>query len=151
MAGNSTSGLVSQGDMHPGMLKFVDQHIPNASVLLLNSTPYTLVAAPAVHDDLLMFLGARFSLIFGSAAFQSLHDITVRYTNGSGQICGTLTGSSFFNATASTVREMYPTPSVTFKPVLNAALVLYQATGNMTTGDSTLIVRTYYRQMKAGY
>lgn len=157
MAGKREGGPVGNADMKPDVLKWVDVTIAAATCYTLHTKPVTLVAAPPAND-FLMFLGARVSFIAGPTAtgFSGLSasndPLTISYTNAAGQACGTLTASSFLNGTsANDIRLMYPTPSATFTPVLAAALVVSIASGDLSAGDCYLIIRTFYRRMKAGY
>lgn len=140
---------IRASDLHTELVRYVDVTIPTASVLALNGTPYQLLAAPPA-GFINIFDGARISLDYNSAAYGSLHDATIRYTNGSGQTCATLTASGFFDATSDQVRYLYPVAAAAFTPVANAKLVLFVGTGEMTTGDSPLKVRLFYHRVPTG-
>lgn len=140
---------IRASEFHVENVRYRDVVIATASVKTLYSAPYTLVPAPA-SGLVTIFEGARIALDYGSAAYGTLHDATIRYTDGSGQVCATLTASGFFDATADQLRFLYPVAAAAFTPVKEAALVLYVGTADMVTGDSPLRIRTFYRQVPTG-
>lgn len=147
---NITAGAVAEAALDAALIgNYVDVTIPYADVRTLNTAPYQLVAAPAA-GYMLVFDGIRISLDYGAAAYTSVQDATIRYTNGSGQTCATLTGSGFFSATADAVRYLYPVAAAAFTPVAEAAIVLAGETGNMADGDSPLNIRVFYHVVPTG-
>lgn len=121
--------------------------VSSAELLALNATPKTLIAAPAAGIGLIVDR-VEFFLDYNSAAYAGIaagEDLAVRYTNGSGAIALTCEATGFLDQTADTRRIC--TPSNDVAPVAAAALVLHMTTGEITTGDSPLKVRVFYRSV----
>lgn len=127
-----------------------DVLVTSAQLLALNATPKTLIAAP----------GSGLTLIFESAwilkpagtAYAGIaagEDLAVTYTNGAGLEVARFETTGFLDqatvqrrfarayAAASAINDINPTT--------NAALVLSLLVGEITTGNSDLHVRVFYR------
>jgi hypothetical protein len=133
------------------IVRFTDMTVSPAELLALNATPKTLVAAPGAGLANI-FEGAVAFLDYNSAAYAGIaagEDLAVKYTNGSGLQVGSCETDPFLTGTADATRfiQAYRASSGAsdITPVANAALVLHLLSGEITTGDSPLIVRTYYR------
>jgi hypothetical protein len=125
--------------------RYVDVQITSAQLLALNATPQTLIAAPGSSEAHIP-LGIMMFLDYNSAAYAGIataEDLVVRYTNGSGNICLTVEATGFLDQTADQLRWGFPTATIT--PTAAAALVIHMATGEVTTGNSPLNTRLYYR------
>jgi hypothetical protein len=121
--------------------------ITSAELLALNATPKTLVAAPGaglaiVPIDVQLFLDYNSAAYAGIAAGENLE---VRATNGSGQLFATVESDGLLDATADQYRHIYPLAAAASTPVANAALIMCLASGEVTTGNSPIKVRTRYR------
>jgi hypothetical protein len=64
-------------------------------------------------------------------------------------IVATLEVTGFLDGVADEYRTLRPLADAAKEPPANAALVAHMATGEITTGDSPLKVRTYYRTVDA--
>lgn len=135
--------------LNAGMISYADVTISATAVKAAYTTPVSLVATPGA-GYINLFQGARVTLDYGTAAYASVNDAVIAYTNGSGQVCATLTASGFLDATSDQVRFLYPVAAAAFTPVANAALVFAIGTANPTTGDSPLKVRIFYRTIPTG-
>ncbi len=132
-------------------LKSVDVTITAAQMLALNATPQSLVTAPGAGYAL-VFVGAVAFLDYNSAAYAGIaagEDLSIKYTDGSGLEVGVLETTGFLDQTADQLRYVPPKAVAGFTPVANAALVLQILTGEITTGDSPLKLRVYYRRIPA--
>lgn len=121
-----------------------DKTITSAQMLALNATPISLVAAPGAGKIIVPKRAVLF-LDYNSAAYAGVasgEDLSFRYTDGSGNQVGTVETDPFLAATADAYRVVEF--SGTYTPVVNAALVLHLLTGEITTGNSPLYVRTQY-------
>lgn len=123
-----------------------DVTISSSELLLLNTTPKTLVAAPGaglalVPIGLLLFLDYATTAYDGIAAGE---DLALKYTDASGTQIMSVETTGFLDATADALRWA-PAPTTLLTPTANAALVLHMLTGNIATGDSPLKVRTFYK------
>lgn len=131
-------------------VEYVDVTVTAAEMLALDVTPKTIVAAPGANK-MLFFEGAVFKLVWNSAAFAGIaagDDMGIRYTNTTGLYVGGIETTGFLDQTADTYRMLppygpilWPNPAST---LVNAPLVLYLV-GPITTGDSDLKVRVFYR------
>lgn len=151
------TNVVFGGVTHTGstgsIQKFVDVTVSSAEILALNATPKTLVAAPGAGRALI-FEGALAFLDYGAAAYAGIaagEDLSIKYTNGSGTAVGEAEATGFLDATADAIRYIRPTGAASgvsdITPVANAALVLHMLTGEITTGDSPLKLRVFYRDI----
>lgn len=124
-----------------------DVTVSSAEILALNATPKELVAAPGAGLAL-VFEGAVMFLDFNSAAYAGIatgEDLSIKYTNASGDEVSQIEATGFLDATADALRYALPATTAAITPVANAALVLHLLVGEITTGDSPLKVRVYYR------
>ncbi len=135
-----------------GASKFVDVTITTAQVLALFATPIALVAAPGANR-FLIFEGAFLFLDFNAAAYAGIaagEDLQISYTNGAGQLVAQVETTGFLDAVADDFRWVNHIGAAVLNdvtPVANAALVLSLLVAEIITGDSPLIVRTFYRDV----
>jgi len=138
------------GDPAP-VVKSILTTITTAQVLALNATPISLVAAPGA-GKFLAFEGALLMLDYNSADYAGVaagEDLIISYTDGSGEEVARIETTGFIDSSADAIRwicqqgNLDAVSGVT--PVANAALVISLLSGEITTGDSPLKVRTYYR------
>lgn len=154
MSGDATisnAGVVAIGSnkvvnamVDPTVVKWADTMVTTAQVLALNTTPISLLAAPGA--GLVNVVRAVYATITyaGTAYVCDAAGLTVRYTNGSGALAATLP-QTFCQAAADAVNSAGQS-STAITPVANAALVLFAANANPTTGTSGIKVRVYYTQ-----
>lgn len=132
-------------------VRFVDVTVSSAELLALNATPKTLIAAPAsglmnVFQSILIHKPA--GTAYGGIA--SGEDLAVKYVNSSGAALATVETTGFLDqATAqSRYAEAYrATSGVNDLTPANSAIVLHLLTGEITTGNSALLCRVFYRQI----
>ena len=140
-------GKILGGSFQSDEERYVDVTVTSAQLLALNATPQTIVAAPGAGKALI-FIGALVFLDYNSAAYAGIaegEDLSVKYTDGSGLEVGKLEATGFLDGTADAVRFGPASPVAGFTPVANAALVLHMLTGEVTTGNSPLKLRVFYR------
>lgn len=132
-------------------IKFVDVTVTAAQMLALNATPKQLVAAPGAGLAL-VFEGAVVFLDYGTAAYAGIasgEDLAVKYTDSSGLQVASCETDPFLTATADATRYIHPYKAASgnsaITPLENAALVLHMLSGEITTGDSPVKLRVYYR------
>ncbi len=135
-----------------GAQRYVDATITAAQVLALNATPQTIVAAPGAGRAL-VFEGAIISKAAGTAyaGIASGEDLSIKYTDGSGIEVGQCETAGFLDQTTEQMRYVRPTTaasgSTAITPVANSPLVIQLLVGEITTGDSPLVVRVFYRNI----
>lgn len=147
-----SAGSVTQASLSSDVEATVLTTIATASVLTLNATPVELVPAPGAGKALI-YLGSQWHLDFNSAAYAGIaagEDLAIKYTDASGAQVAELETTGFLDATADEYRWAYPAgntgavlPSI--EPVENAPLVAHMLVGEVTTGDSDLLVKVSYR------
>ena len=123
----------------------VDVVISSGELLFLHTTPKTLVEAPGAGRAI-VFENAVFFLDYNSAAYAAIaagDDLNIKYTDGSGATVGTLETTGFLDLTADSYNIVKPSADSVILPA-NAPLVASLA-GAITTGDSPLAVRVFYR------
>jgi predicted RecA/RadA family phage recombinase len=119
--------------------------VSSAELLALNAAPKTLIAAPGAGKAIVP-VSAQLFLDYNSAAYAGIaagEDLAFRYTDGSGNQCGSVEATGFLDATADAHRSHLF--NGTISPTANAALVLHMLTGEIITGDSPLKVQVRYR------
>jgi hypothetical protein len=119
--------------------------ISSAELLALYTTPKELVAAPGA-GKLLIFDEAVVYKPAGKAysGIASGEDLIITYTDASGaQVNTSLETDGFLDQTTAQTRITRPIVTE-YTPVVNAALVISLAAGNITTGDQPLYVTVYY-------
>ena len=142
-----TTGVVENVNISTSLLPTQSDIITvtSAQLLALNATPKTLVAAPGAGKAILPVTLELF-LDYNSAAYAAIHaddDLTVKFTNGSGAVLGTVEATGFLDQTSDQRRII--TFSGTITPVSNALVCLYMDNTEVTTGDSPLYARFTYR------
>ena len=147
--GRTVVDNLNQGDVDT---TFVDVEVTSAQLLALNATPVTIVAAPGAGFAL-QFLYALLHKPAGTAygGVATGEDLAIKYTNAAGATLGSCETTGFLDQATSQFRltENYQfTTGVSDRtPLENAPLVLHLLLGEITTGDSPLRVRTFFRRM----
>lgn len=127
-----------------------DVTITSAELLALNATPITLVAAPGASKALI-FEGAVIHKPAGAAyaGVAAGEDLAIKYTDASGLEVGQAETTGFVDQTTAQTRYVRPHNAASaissISPVANAALVAHLLVGEITTGDSDLHLRVFYR------
>lgn len=128
--------------------------VPTASVLTLNATPYSILAAPGAGIAIVPLRVAVYKPAGTAyAGIAAGEDLVLKYTNGSGaQVSSVIEATGFLDQTTAQTRYAFP-PATTgatagdITPVANAAVVLHMLTGEVTTGTSDLYVELFYDLM----
>lgn len=149
------SGVV--GDIRPVMLVpmpsfdaaghtlVADAVITSAQLLALNATPRTVLAAPAAGKAIIPTLIEVYKPAGTAyAGIAAGEDLAFKYTDASGDILLTMETTGFLDQATAQTRVQLPV-NTTIKPVAAAALVAHMLTGEITTGDSNLLIRTHYK------
>lgn len=138
--------LQDKSGVNLSISRYVDTLITSAQLLALNATGQTVVAAPGA-GKLILFERALLYMPYNSAAYAGIaagEDLSFKYTNNSGAQVSTVETTGFLDQTSSQLRIAQPDVAAPI-PVANAALVLGLLVGEITTGNSPLRVRTFYR------
>lgn len=134
--------------------KSVDVVVSSAQILALNATPKQLVAAPGANK-VLLFDRAVFFYDYNSAAYAGVaagENWNIKYENASGLAVGFLETDGFLTLEADAYRvvECGATDGTllnSYAPLVNKALVLHQLSDEITTGDSPVAVRVFYKEV----
>jgi hypothetical protein len=131
-------------------IQFVDVTISSAQLLALNATPRQILAAPGANlANVLVGVVIYKAAGTAYAGIASGEDLSVKYTDGSGTELTRIETTGFLDqATAQTrYSEGYRAASgiADVTPTANAALVMQLLSGEITTGNSPLKLRVYYR------
>lgn len=127
-----------------------DVLVSSAEILALNATPKALVPAPGANFAL-VFEGAVIHKPAGTAyaGIAAGEDLSVKYTDGSGTEVAECETTGFLDQATAQTRYVRPHNAASaissLTPTANAALVLHMLTGEITTGNSPLHVRVFYR------
>lgn len=145
------SAKLDELELAPGLIQFVDVTIPTASILTLNATPFTLVAAPGV-GKVLIFEGAICTMKYNSAAYAGIaagEDLAIKYTGAAGLEVGEIETTGFLDQTADQMRYCRPHNAASaissIVAVANVPLVAHMLSGEITTGNSDLKLRVFHR------
>lgn len=133
-------------------IRSVDVTVTTGQILALFATPVELVAAPSA-TQYLEFISAQFFLDYNSAAYAGIaagEDWVVKQENAAGpEVSGHIETTGFLDLTADARRHVMAAANdgavADYTPVAAKALVLHQLVAEITTGDSPVKVRTYYR------
>lgn len=132
--------------LDPSVMQTVDVTVSSAELLALNATPKTIVAAPGAGLCIIPIFAHLF-LDYNSAAYAGIaagEDLAFKYTNAAGTQIFAVEATGFLDATADALRYADAGSSL-LTPTANAAVVLHMLTGEITTGNSPLIIRFAYR------
>src|SRR6185503_6279720 len=77
------TGQLATARLSEDVLRTTQVTVPTASVLLLNTTPYTLVAAPGA-GKFIAVVEISAKLVFNTVAYTGANALEFRYTDGSG-------------------------------------------------------------------
>lgn len=133
-----------------------DFTITSAQLLALNATPITIVPAPGANQCLIP-TGMMLFYDYNSVAYAGIavgEDLNVKYTNASGIGVLGVEATGFLDQTSDQWRWAFPIaqgatqPLNSFTPVANAPLVLHMLTGEITTGNSPLYGRIWFRRIQ---
>ena len=117
--------------------------LTSAEILLLNSVPKVLVAAPGVNRAI-EFVSAVLHLDYGSADYASYGTLEIRTTTNTSILSGTLATGELLYASADKIAVMIPV-STGIGLDINDGIELDVPDGVPTAGDSTLTVIVGYR------
>lgn len=135
-----------------GALQYAEITVPTASVLALNATPYTLVAAPGA-GYVLQLVSALLILDYAGTAYGGVgatEDLAIRFTDASGVIASTtLETTGLLDATSDQMRT-FKVLTTDITPVPNSPLLLHLLNGEVTTGNSPLRLKVEYRVHATG-
>lgn len=139
----------------PGGETYKDVVVTSAQILALFTTPVAILAAPRagyVH----LVRDAAFHKPAGTAyTIGSAGAISLRYTDASGLEIAQIAATGFMDQSTAQTRyaKTYNAASgaSSVAVVTAAAVVIHQATANMTAGTSPLRVRVWYRTIKAAF
>lgn len=137
---------VTMAKLEEQILKYVDVTVPTAEVLTLNATPKSIVPTPGAGQAVVP-IGAMLFLDFATTAYDTIaagEDLVFRYTDGSGTAALTVEATGFMDASADATRWA-PASASLLTPTADAAMVLHMSAGEISTGDSDLKIRFYYR------
>jgi hypothetical protein len=133
--------------------------ISSAQVLALNATPITLVAAPGAGFAV-VFEGAHVYKAAGTAygGIAAGEDLAISYTSGAGEDVGVCETTGFLDQATAQQRYVRPQAAALaagtvseVAPVANAPLVASLLVGEITTGDSAVKVRVFYRVLRTAF
>jgi hypothetical protein len=134
-----------------GVIKAQETLITSTQVLALNATPVEIISAPAAAVRRI-FLGADVFLDYGTAGYaaDAGEDLVIQKASA-GDVVSNAADSTLFTGTADTLvrlNRLHGTDASTVDDVTAAAG--YEITilsGEWVTGDSSLKIRAYYRDV----
>lgn len=148
----ATALAASQAALPVTSVQYAEVALTSTEIKALYTTPKTLVAAPGA-GKVLEFLSAVLILDYGTAAYATNGDLTVKQTNGSGvALSNTVLLANLLAATADKIVALEPAGAADTGEALtaNAAIVLACGTGNPATGDGVMRVKVAYRVHTTG-
>lgn len=145
------SGIIEGGVIQPfgGTAQFRIATLSTAQILALFATPISVLPAPGA--GLINVVERMVAMIeFNAAAYAGIdaaEDITLKYTNASGDIIGTIETTGFLDAAADAWSVMSHGTDVA--PLANAAIVAHLLVAEVITGDSPVHLAIWYRTLPA--
>jgi hypothetical protein len=133
-----------------GDVREADIKVTTAELLALNATPKELVEAPGA-GKVLQFMGAVGFLDYNSTTYTGNGILTIKYTNGSGTAVSDSVAGAALAHQADDCYEEFAKKTTEIELTANAALVLTEDTGEMTTGNSPLYIKIFYRILDFNY
>jgi len=117
--------------------------VTSAQVLALNATPITVLAAPgAGYAIVINKVIAKHAAGAAYAGVAAGEDLVLKYTDASGAECsGQIETTGFMDQTSAQIRSVL---GVAVAPVANAAIVIHLLVGEITTGDTDLVLLIDY-------
>jgi hypothetical protein len=143
-ASNLTAGTLPTLRLNEDIARTITVTVPTASVLTLNTTPYTLISAPGA-GKITLIDEITCKLVFNSVAYTGSNAIELRYTNGSGAKVTADLSSAFLNSASGTNYATVKSVVTQLTPVANAAIVVFVPTANPGAGNSDLVFSIKYR------
>lgn len=118
--------------------------VATGSVLTLNATPVTLVAAPGA-GKIVLIEEITCKLVFNSVAYTGSNALEFRYANGSGAKVTADLSSAFLDSASGTNYATVKGVVTALTPVANAAVVVFVPTADPGAGNSPLVFKIKYR------
>lgn len=131
-------------------IQFVDVTITSAELLALNGTPKTILAAPGANlANVLIDVVAYKAAGTAYAGIAAGEDLSIKYTDASGLEVAEIETTGFLDQTTAQTRYARSFAAASgvssITPVANAAMIMMLLSGEITTGNSALKLRIYYR------
>jgi len=147
-----SASSIAPGDFPTGEIQQIDVTVTSAQLLALNLTPVQLIAAP-ITGYAIALQGAMFTKIAGTAyaGIAAGEDLAIRYTDASGAIVAEVETTGFLDQATAQMRYVYPfvagatSPVFSVAPVAASPLMLHMLVGDITTGNTDLKIRLWYR------
>jgi hypothetical protein len=143
-ASSLTAGTLPTVRLSQDVARTVTVTVPTASVLTLNGTPFTLIAAQGAGTIVLVD-EITCKLVFNSVAYTGSNALEFRYTNGSGAKVIADMSSAFLNSASGTNYRSVKSVVTELTPVANALICVFVPTANPGAGNSDLIFTLKYR------
>ena len=151
ITGVATATITRLDDSPVSVLK-ADVSVSSAQILTLLGSPRVLIPAPGVGLAIIVTDWA-ISFDWNSVAYTGIdaaENLELRYTDTAGVLINTVETIGLLDATADKLIYMNAnhalmTSAGSIEPTPNAAVVLTIASGNVTTGNSTMRVRVWYK------
>lgn len=138
------TGTLNTTRLSEDVARTIQVTVPTASVLLLNTTPYSLVAAPGAGKIILVDeITAK--LVFNTIAYTGANALEFRYTDGSGAKVTADLASSFIDSASGTNYATVKSIVTALTPVANAAIVVRVPTADPGAGNSAIVFSVKYR------
>ena len=138
------NSLVDGDNKIAGKVYEKEVSITSAELLALRASPKELVPAPGA-GIVLQFMGAVAFLDYGSATYTANGNLTINYTDNSGTaVSDSVAAANLFHQVDDCIEE-FAILSAETELTANAALVLVEAGGEATTGDSPMTIKIFYR------
>ncbi|MGA9768275.1 MAG: hypothetical protein WBV94_04490 [Blastocatellia bacterium] len=143
-ASNIASGEVATARLAEDVARTTSVTVATGSVLTLNDTPVTLVAAPGA-GKVVLIEEITAKLVFNSIAYTGSNAIEFRYTNGSGAKVTADLSAAFLNSSSGTNYATVKSVTTQLTPVANAAVVVFVPSANPGAGNSPVVFKIKYR------
>ena len=125
--------------------------IKSEELLALNATPKEIIPAPRISGDAHIVTSMEIYKPDGTAYVVGVgEDFVLRYTDASGTIVTGTASAGFLDQTTAETRVEVPqsavgTATISLDPTADAPVVANILLGEVTGGDTSVIVKVYYR------
>lgn len=139
-----SAGAVLAADLAEGLSRSVQVALTSANILAMNATPVSLIAAPGsgkmiIVEDILLKMTTT------ATAYANGGAVEFRYTNGSGAKVTADIAAAIITAGAGTTYTKVAGIEASMVPVINAAIVITNATAAFITGTGSGVLTIKYR------
>lgn len=121
---------------------FVEKQVLSAEILTLQSSPFEFIAAPGTGNMIQIVGHPTVEIVFNTTVYATSLDVFLIMTGVSKKLYDQI---SILGATTDDIRTMDHISAASSNQILKNTSIILSSTSDPTAGDSTGIVRAFYR------